>query len=154
MIKRTRPIIAVIGAGECTERVYQLAETAGKRLAEAGYDIVCGGLGGVMEAVCKGAQNAGAKTIGILPGDDILMANAYVDIPVATGMGIGRNIIIIRTAQAVLAIDGSFGTLSEIAYALQMQKPVIGIDTWEVSDKIIQVANIDQAINELAKQVE
>lgn len=154
MMNDRRPIIAVIGAGECNQQIYQLAENAGVKLAEKGFDVICGGLGGVMEAVCKGAKRAGGRTIGILPGDDISQANAYVDVPVATGMGIGRNIIIIRSAQAVLAIDGSYGTLSEIAYALQLNKPVIGLETWEVSEKIIHTANIDQAVNELAKLVE
>ncbi len=93
-------------------------------------------------------------TIGILPGDDINEANAYVDIPVATGMGIGRNIVIVRTAHAVLAIDGQFGTLSEIAYALQLKKPVVGLDTWDVSADICRVSNVEQAVNEIEKFVD
>ena len=149
-----RPIVAVIGAGECDDRIYQLAESAGVRLAEKGYDIICGGLGGVMEAVCKGARGAGGRTIGILPGDDPESANKYIDIPIATGMGIGRNIIIIRSALAVLAINGSYGTLSEIAFALQLGKPVVGLETWDVSASIFQAANIDQAINEIVKLVD
>ena len=149
-----KPIIAVVGAGSCADNIYLLAEKAGVLLAQKGYTIICGGLGGVMEAVCKGARSSGGITIGILPGDNISDANPYVDIPVATGLGIGRNIIIIRTARAVLAIDGQYGTLSEIAFALQLKKPVVGLHTWEVSGEIIQTSNIDQAVNEIEKLVD
>jgi uncharacterized protein (TIGR00725 family) len=144
-------IIAVIGAGSCDEETYTIAEEAGILLAKNGFTIICGGLGGVMEAVCKGARSEGGHTIGVLPGDNIRDANPYVSIPVATGMGIGRNIIIIRTAMAVLAIDGKYGTLSEIAFALQLQKPVVGLQSWDVSADIIQASNIEQAVNEIVK---
>ncbi len=154
MEKIYKPIIAVVGAGSCDDKIYLLAEKAGELLAQKGYAIICGGLGGVMEAVCKGARSGGGFTIGILPGDNTSDANPYVDIPVATGMGIGRNIIIIRTARAVLAIDGQYGTLSEIAYALQLKKPIVGLQTWEVSGDIIHTSNIDQAVNEIGKLVD
>jgi len=154
MEKYYKPIIAVVGAGSCDDNTYLLAEKAGELLAQKGYTIICGGLGGVMEAVCKGARSSGGITIGILPGENTSDANPYVDIPVATGMGIGRNIIIIRTARAVLAIDGQYGTLSEIAFALQLKKPVVGLHTWEVSGDIIQTSNIDQAVNEIVKLVD
>jgi uncharacterized protein (TIGR00725 family) len=144
-------IIAVIGAGSCDEDTYRMAEQAGMLLAKNGFTIICGGLGGVMEAVCKGARSEGGRTIGVLPGDNIRDANPYVSIPVATGMGIGRNIIIIRTAVAVLAIDGQYGTLSEIAFALQLKKPVVGLQSWNVSPDIIQAPNIEQAVNEIVK---
>jgi len=147
-------IIAVIGAGSCDQHIYRLAETAGRELAGRGYTVICGGLGGVMEAVCKGARSAGGTTIGILPGETIESANSYVDIPVATGMGIGRNIIIIRSAAAVLAIDGAYGTLSEIAFALQLNKPVVGLETWDVSADIIHTRNISDAVNEIANIVD
>ena len=146
--------VAVIGAGECDQDIYRLAYDAGRALAQSGYRIICGGLGGVMEAVCRGVREAGGTSIGILPGDDPGAANAYVDIPIATGMGIGRNIIIIRSADVVLAIDGSYGTLSEIAYALQLGKPVIGLRTWQVSEKIVHCNNIAEAVNEIVKLVE
>ena len=144
-------IIAVIGAGSCDTETYSIAEQAGILLAKNGFTIICGGLGGVMEAVCKGARSEGGHTIGVLPGDTIRDANPYVSIPVATGMGIGRNIIIIRTAMAVLAIDGKYGTLSEIAFALQLKKPVVGLQSWDVSADIIQAPNIEQAVNEIVK---
>ena len=149
-----RPVIAVIGAGECDVRIYNLAESAGTALADKKYSIICGGLGGVMEGVCKGAKKSGGLTIGILPGDNPAEANPYVDIPIATGMGIGRNIIIIRSAKAVLAINGSYGTLSEIAYAMQLGKPVVGIETWEISENIIHTANVTDAVNEISKLVD
>ena len=119
-------MVAVIGAGDCNSEIYRLAEETGALLGQKGYTTICGGLGGVMEAVCKGAKSSGGKTIGILPGSDPNEANSFVDFPIATGMGIGRNIVIIRSAEAVIAIDGKYGTLSELAFALQLNKPVIG----------------------------
>jgi uncharacterized protein (TIGR00725 family) len=139
--------VAVIGSGRCDQIIYELARNAGRALAQEGYRVICGGLGGVMEAVCRGVREGGGLSIGILPGDDTQEANVYVDIPVATGMGIGRNIIIIRSADVVLAVGGSYGTLSEIAYALQLGKPVIGLQTWDVSEKILKVSDIDQALD-------
>jgi uncharacterized protein (TIGR00725 family) len=126
-------IIAVIGASKCTARESQWAEEVGQELAKNGAAVVCGGLTGVMEAVCRGARKAGGVTIGILPGDSAETANAYVDIPVVTGLGYARNAIVVKSAQAAIAIGGSYGTLSEIAYACQRHIPVIGLNTWEIS---------------------
>jgi len=105
-----------------------------------------------MEAACKGAKKAGGTTVGILPGDNINDANQFVDIPVASGMGIGRNIIIIRSADAVVAINGKYGTLSEIAFALQLGKPVIGLQTWDVSDDILK-ANSPEEVSDLISEI-
>ena len=138
--------VAVIGANACDQQIYELARKTGRALAQKGHRVICGGLGGVMEGVCRGVKEAGGISIGILPGDDPAEANPYVEIAIATGMGIGRNIIIIRSADAVLAIDGRFGTLSEIAYALQLEKPVIGLRTWDVSEAIKKADSIDQAM--------
>lgn len=124
------PIIGVIGGSSCTKEVYALAEEVGRLIARSGASLICGGMGGVMEAVCKGAFNAGGLTIGILPSDNTSTANPFVRVPVSTGMGIGRNIIIVRTARSFIAIDGKYGTLSEIAFALQLGKPVIALQTW------------------------
>ena len=143
--------IAVIGAGKCEQKIYDLARDAGRALAQRGHRVICGGLGGVMEAVCRGVREAGGTSIGILPGNDPGEANAYVDIPIATGMGIGRNIIIVRSAEVILAINGSYGTLSEIAYALQLGKPVIGLQTWEVSESIIRVDQVADAMDAIGK---
>lgn len=130
--KRT---IAVIGGSRATDRELKLAEETGREIALAGAVLVCGGLGGVMEAACRGAESAGGITVGILPGDHRSSANSFVAIPVVTGIGYARNAIVARTAQAVIAIGGSYGTLSEISYALQSGIPVIGIDTWQISKR-------------------
>lgn len=128
-----RLIIAVIGDGQCDAATAAEAEAVGRALAEAGATVVCGGLGGVMEAVCRGAQMAGGTTIGILPGLDRHAANPYVDIPVVTGMDQARNLIVVRTGQAVIAVGGGYGTLSEIGHALKAGIPVVGLNTWELS---------------------
>ena len=94
--------------------------------------VVCGGLGGAMEAACRGAKEAGGTTLGILPGIDRRDANPYVDVAVATGLGEGRNVLVVRTADAVIAVGGTYGTLSEIALALRAQIPVVGLGTWEL----------------------
>lgn len=125
--------ISVIGAGTCDEKTYALAEEVGRELARRGITIVCGGLGGVMEAACKGAQSAGGRTIGILPGKNYRDANPYVDIPIVTGIGEARNGIVVRSGRAIIAVGGEFGTLSEIAYALKFKIPVIGLGTWELA---------------------
>jgi len=125
-------IVAVIGGSAPTEEEAAAAEAVGRALAEGGAVLVCGGRGGVMEAACRGAKSAGGLTIGILPGTNRGEANPYVDIPIVTGLGEARNAIIMRTAQAVVAIGGSYGTLSEIAFALLFGVPVVGLGTWEV----------------------
>jgi uncharacterized protein (TIGR00725 family) len=141
----------VVGGGDVAPDVSAVAEELGRELARRGAVVVCGGLGGVMEAVCRGARAEGGRTIGILPGDDRRNANAYVEVAVATGMGEGRNLLVVRTADAVIAVDGEFGTLSEIALALRLGKPVVGIDTWEIGragladDPIVRVSTPAQA---------
>ncbi len=127
------PIIAVIGAGECDAATAAVAEEVGRRLAQAGATIVCGGLGGVMEAACRGAKSAGGLTIGVLPGRDRRDANRWVDIAIPTGLGEARNIIVVRSAQAAIAVAGEFGTLSEIAFALKLGIPVFGLNTWQLA---------------------
>ncbi len=125
-------IIAVIGGADPPQRAIELAEEVGRELARAGAVVACGGLGGVMEAVCRGAKAAGGTTIGILPGDDPAKANAYVDHPIMTGLGYARNAIVVKTGRAVIAIDGAYGTLSEIGHALGDGTPVIGLETWDL----------------------
>jgi uncharacterized protein (TIGR00725 family) len=143
--------IAVIGSRTPDDEAYNLAEKMGQLLAENGYTIICGGLGGVMEAVCKGAKDKNGTTIGILPGNNPLEANSYIDIAIATGMGVSRNLIIIRSASAVIAISGGFGTLSELAFALQLEKPVIGLHSWEVSENVIIASDPQDALEKLNK---
>lgn len=122
-----RPIIAVIGGGTCTPEETALAEETGRLLAQRGAIVLCGGLGGVMEAVARGVKANGGTTVGILPGTDPAAANRYIDIPLATGMGEMRNALIVRAAQAVIAIGGGWGTLSEIALAQRIGTPVAGL---------------------------
>ncbi len=126
-------IIAVIGGGQCSPQETKLAEQVGRELAKQGVILVCGGLGGVMESACKGAQSEGGVTIGILPGESRQAANPYVQIPIVTGVGHARNIAVVKSAQAVIAVDGSYGTLSEIGHALRSGIPVIGLNTWSLS---------------------
>jgi uncharacterized protein (TIGR00725 family) len=142
-------LIGVIGAGECSAEIYNQAYELGQLLGESGYSVICGGLGGVMEAVCKGVKKTLGTTIGVLPGNETNEANQYVDFPIATGMGIARNIIIIRTAAAVIAINGKYGTLSELAYALQLNKPVIGLNTWDVATDVVKVKTPEEAISKV-----
>ena len=129
------PFITVIGASTtCTTDDEKTAEEVGQELARRGAVLICGGLDGVMEAACRGAHAAGGLTIGILPGNKRTDANPYVEIPIVTGMGYARNSIVAKSGQAVIAIGGSYGTLSEIAYALQDDIPVIGLGTWSLAD--------------------
>ena len=125
-------LIGVIGGRQCSAEDAELAEAVGRGLARRGAILICGGLGGVMEAACKGAKLAGGMTIGILPGDSRDAANPYVDIPIVTGLGYARNVVVAKSSQAVIAIHGSYGTLSEIAHALQSGIQVIGINTWRL----------------------
>jgi uncharacterized protein (TIGR00725 family) len=130
-----RKTIAVIGGSQASEEELKMAEETGRLIAGIGAVLVCGGLGGVMEAACRGAKSAGGLTIGILPGDNRSGANSFVDVPVVTSIGYSRNVIVAKTSQAVIAIGGSYGTLSEISFALQSGIPVIGLDTWHISRK-------------------
>lgn len=152
-------LISVIGGGDPTNRAIALAEQVGVHLAQAGATVVCGGLGGVMEAVCRGAKKVGGTTIGILPGSNPKEANSYVDIPICTGIGYARNVIVVKTGQAVIAIDGAFGTLSEIGHALGDGIPVIGLETWELSlegtmeNSIVKVYTAKEAVAQALKAV-
>jgi hypothetical protein len=146
-------IIAVIGDSSCAPEEAKLAETVGELLAQQGVTVICGGLTGVMEAVCRGAKSKGGLTVGILPGQDSSMANPWVDIPVVTGIGEARNVVVVKSAQAVIAVGGSYGTLSEIAYALKSRIPVIGLNTWSLSrngqedDSIVRVQSAAEAVD-------
>ena len=139
-------IIGVIGAGTCDDRFHDLAYRVGKRIAEAGYPLICGGLGGVMEAACHGAHDAGGTTIGVLPGDSLRSANRYVTIPIATGIGIVRNVIIVRSSRVLIAVSGGSGTLSEIAFALQLGVPVVSLESHTPSPDITIADDPDDAV--------
>lgn len=122
--------ISVIGASSATEEEFRTAEEVGREVAKRGAVLICGGLGGVMEAAAKGAREAGGLTVGILPGEDTEEMNPYIDIPIVTGVGYARNTLVAYSGDAVIAVGGKLGTLSEIAYALMKYKPVVGISTW------------------------
>ena len=126
------PYVAVVGPGEATAAELDAAEQVGRRVAQAGGYVVCGGLGGVMEAACRGASKAGGLTLGILPGPSRAAANRWVAISVPTGLGELRNGLVVRAADAVVAVGGAYGTLSEIALALKTGVPVVGIDSWPI----------------------
>ena len=122
----------MVGPGRADPRELERAEDAGAAIADAGAVLVCGGLGGVMEAACRGARSRGGTTVGLLPGVDREDANGWVLLAIPTGLGEARNALVVRAADAVVAIGGAWGTLSEIALALKAGKPVIGLDTWEL----------------------
>lgn len=126
--------IAVIGHGQATPRECEAAYVTGRLLAENGAMLLCGGLGGVMEAACRGAKEAGGTTIGILPATE--GGNPYLDITIRTGLGHARNVLVVLSADAVIAVGGSHGTLSEIAIALKTGRPVYGFDTWDIEGVI------------------
>ena len=127
--------IAVIGGAECTEEVKRMAHDIGRLLAEKGHTPICGGLTGIMEAVCCGAKAAGGVAVGVLPGEK-QEANRCVGIAIATGMGHARNVIIVKSADVVIALPGEYGTLSEIALALKMGRKVISLRSWDVPGTI------------------
>ena len=124
--------VGVIGGGATDSPDLEAAEAVGAGLARAGAILVCGGLGGVMEAACRGARQAGGRTIGLLPGRDRGAANPWVEIAIATGLGELRNGLVVRSADGLIAVGGEWGTLSEIALALKVGKPVIGLGTWDL----------------------
>jgi uncharacterized protein (TIGR00725 family) len=154
-----KKIVAVIGGGQCSKEEAKLAEEVGRELARRGVTLICGGLGGVMEAACRGASSEGGTTIGILPGDNRQSANPYVQIPIVTGMGYARNVAVVKSAQAIIAIAGSYGTLSEIGHALQNGIPVIGLNTWALSrngqpdSKIIPAKTSAEAVDKALSSI-
>jgi uncharacterized protein (TIGR00725 family) len=137
--------VAVVGPGEASAEQAEQAEAVGRGIARAGALLVCGGLGGVMEAACRGAAQAGATTIGILPGTDRAAANEWVQVAIPTGLGELRNGLVVRAADVVIALGGAYGTLSEIALALKTGVPVIGLGTWEI-DGVQAVGSPEEAV--------
>ena len=157
MFEDKRKLIAVIGGSQCSSQEAKLAEEVGRELARRGAVLICGGLGGIMEAACRGASSEGGLTVGILPGESRQSANPYVQMPIVTGIGYARNVAVVKSAQAVIAIGGSYGTLSEIGHALQSGIPVISLNTWSLvkngqqDNSIIPAQNpveaVDKALN-------
>ena len=127
---RRHRLVGVIGAGQPSPQGLASARELGRLLAQGGATILCGGLGGIMEGVCQGAREAGGETIGLLPGGDAAAANPYVTLPIPTGMGHARNVLIAQAAEVLVAVEGEYGTLSEIAIALKLGKPVFSLGSW------------------------
>lgn len=146
--------VAVIGGQQATEGEERIAYEVGKGIAEGGHYVICGGLGGIMQAACRGAREAGGTTIGILPGPFRSDANPFVDIVIATDMGQARNAIIIRTADSVVAVGGEYGTLTEIGMALKMGKRVIALESWRIEragrfdDRIVYAESVEDAVSQ------
>lgn len=142
---RPTPYVAVVGPGAASRDEADAAEQVGRGLAEAGAVVVCGGLGGVMAAACRGAAAADGLTIAILPGADRRTANEWARVVIPTGMGEMRNALVVRAADVVIAVGGAYGTLSEVALALKTGVPVVGVHTWEI-DGIEAVASPQDAV--------
>lgn len=140
--------IAVFGGSTCDAETAVLAERTGKLLANAGALVYCGGRGGVMEAVCKGVSEAGGSVVGILPNSDTSGANGYVTVPVATGAGQGRNVMIANSVHGAIAIDGAYGTLSEIAHTLAQEKPVVALESWDIKG-VMEVSSPEEAVERI-----
>jgi len=139
MADARKTMIAVVGAGKCSKKLRDMASQVGKYVAEHDGVVVCGGLGGIMEGAARGAKEAGGVTIGILPSDNKEDANEYIDYVIPTGFGEARNIMVVRTADAVVAFPGKYGTLSEMAFALHAGRPLVAINAWRLGDEIEQV---------------
>lgn len=142
---RKKKRIGVIGGGKTNEKYLRVAFEVGRLIAEKGAILVCGGLGGVMEATSRGAKQAGGVTLGILPGNNFYEANPYIDIPIATGMGYSRNSLVAMNSDVIIAINGKYGTLSEIAFGCIYGKKVIGIGTWKIED-VITAKTAEEAV--------
>lgn len=141
----------VIGAGQCSEKIYDLAREVGRRIGRKGWYLLCGGLSGVMEGAARGCSEVGGTTIGLLPGLERNLANPFIKIAVPTGLGEGRNLLIVRASDVLIAVAGGYGTLSEIALALKAGKGVIGLETWKNIEGIQHAATPEEAIEKAAE---
>ncbi len=146
--------ISVIGGSTCSKKDYKIAQELGRLIAQEGWTLVCGGRTGIMEAACKGAKEAGGVTVAILPSADGSDANRYVDVKIPTGLGYARNLLVVRASDVIVAVSGKYGTLSEIAFAFNENRKVVGINTWKIKG-VIQVKSpleAIQTIKELLKK--
>jgi len=149
MYKKTH--IGVIGAGECSLEIYNQANELGYLIGKNDWVLFCGGMGGVMEGVAKGCYKAGGMTVGILPGKEKDSANPFITLSIPTGLGEGRNLLVVRGSDMVVSIAGGYGTLSEIGLALKIGKKVVGLKTWPGIDGVDYVETPEQAIDMVAK---
>ncbi|MCJ7811922.1 TIGR00725 family protein [bacterium] len=152
LAKKTQ--IGVLGGRQVSEEILKLAREVGREIAQKDAILICGGLGGVMEAACKGAKKAGGLTVGLLPGSSMVEANLYIDIVIPTGMGVARNAVIINACDGVIAIGGSYGTLSEMAFARQRAIPVVSLRSWQFDDTILTAESPEKAVALLFQQIE
>lgn len=148
----TKRHVSVVGSGRCGQdeagrALYAAAVELGGRLARAGFVVVCGGLAGVMEGACRGAREAGGRTIGILPSDDRATANAWVEVPVVTGLGHMRNMLVVANGDVVVALGGGFGTLSEVALARKTGKPVVAVGDMAAIEGVHRASDPEHAVS-------
>ncbi|HEC76504.1 MAG TPA: TIGR00725 family protein [Thermoplasmatales archaeon] len=143
--------VSVIGGEQCSKEIYELAMEVGRRIAEMKAILITGGRGGVMEAVCRGAKEKNGITIGILPSNDRKEGNKFLDYAIVTGIGYARNILVVLNGDIVIAIDGHYGTLSEISFALEYGKPVYGLLSWEIGIKNFN--NVEELFEEIEKDI-
>jgi len=148
-----KKVVSVIGGHTCTKEVEQIAQELGKKLAKVVDILVCGGLSGTMKAVCQGFKAEGGLTIGIIPSYNKSDANTFVDIVIPTGLGLARNVLVVKSADVVVALPGEAGTLSEIAYALQFGIPVISLKSWDIPG-VIKVNTVDEAVGKVKSLLE
>ena len=146
--------IGVIGGREGTEQDLTFAEEVGREIAGRGATLMCGGLGGIMEAACRGARSAGGLTVGILPLTEAEAANAFVDVVIPTGLGVARNAVIINACDGVIAVGGKYGTLSEMAFALQRGIPCVSLNSWEVDETVTMAQSAHEAVQKLFEAIE
>ena len=143
-----KKIVSVIGGHSCNVEVEQLAYNLGKKLAKVVDILVSGGLGGTMKSVCSGFKAGGGLTIGIIPSYNKIDANKFVDIAIPTGLGLARNVLVVKSADVVVALPGEAGTLSEIAYAIQFGIPVISLNSWDIPG-VVKVKTVEEAVSQV-----
>jgi hypothetical protein len=149
-----KKLIGVIGASRASEAGYEAAREVGRLIAEAGAVLICGGLGGVMEGACRGCVEGGGEVIGILPGAEPDQANRWVTLAIPTNMGHARNVIIAHAARGLIAVEGEFGTLSEIAVALKLGRPVASLGSWPDIPGVMYVESPAQAVTAVLESIE
>ena len=142
-----RPLyVAVVGSGEATGELYELAQEVGHLVASRGGIVVCGGFSGVMEAAARGATEEGGVAIGVLPDEDRGRANPYLSYSVATGTGQARNLAVVCSGDVIVAVGGEYGTLSEIGLALKIGRPVVALESWELGGHVVVAASPEEAV--------
>lgn len=151
MAKKDTLCIGVIGAGRCAKKLKDQAYAVGAAIAKEKAVLVCGGLKGVMEAAAQGAKDAGGITVGIIPGQDRSEANPYCDIVVPTGVGEARNVIVVQCSDAVVALHGKYGTISEMAFCLKLKKPLVSLVKWDILPEVVTVPDPVAAVKEAIK---